>query len=418
MIDEILKVRDSDLSFFRRLLDLLTGLQHRELQQEYPTFLLLTSLELVPVSRQIVTDSGRRLQPIPLPFLRDVDLDVISDILYTRFSSVLCAGRPELAASQLDRFNSLKLLIRVAVSISGRHFRCLEEALKSLYKRLVSVQQHESARKVNTLVSNAFIPLRSEQIDDIFQKKGGDVDVSIKEIFDTVVNQVELTSVTNDHYQRAMELFMKLVNEPGMYVNEKDLYDLEGMKIVFVKSRDLDRPAFIIPRVNLPFLYLYPRAERLSQYEVYRYGSKSQLSPRNASSLLASYWRLRDPHIIMQHTQVLLGNIGVALTQPFSSLARTFEEIMIFAEMLTVAARLLLPNKSSILLEDVIPDVIFKPWGDETLSVSPFVRENPIQIACDASSENQCEARLKSSRRPWVVPLTQPAMLYTTSKGT
>jgi hypothetical protein len=133
-VDEILKVRDADSKFFKLLLDELTSLQHRELHEEFPTFLLLTSLELVPVSDQIIISSGRKLQPIPMPFLHDLDLDVISSTFFSQFKTVLCSGQPNTAAVLLDRFKNLELLIRVAVSLSGRHFRCLEEALKALYK--------------------------------------------------------------------------------------------------------------------------------------------------------------------------------------------------------------------------------------------------------------------------------------------
>eukprot|EP01031_Cornospumella_fuschlensis_P024441 gene24441-29543_t len=393
MVDEILKVRDADPTFFKLLLDLLTGLQHRELRESYPTFVLITSLELLPVSEQVVTGSGRKLQPIPMPFLRDLDLESISATLSLQFKKVLCTGRPVAVAAQLDRFKNLDLLIRVAVSISGRHFRSLEEALKALYKRLVSEEQHALARRdSDALLSKAsFMPMtsvKSRQFDDIFSKKGGDVDVSIKEIFDSVVNQVEVTSVTREHYQQAMELFLRIINDPAMYVCENELYELEAMKILFVKSRDLDRITFIVPRINLPFLFLYPRADSLSLCEMYDDGDQAR---GKVSSAYPSYRRLKDPQPILRHTEVLLGNIGAALAQPFSTLARTFEQVMIFAEVLTVAARMLLPSSSSstrtITMEDLIPGVVFKPWKNETLSVSQFVLQSPIRITGQASSD-------------------------------
>lgn len=388
MVDEILKVRDADSNFFKRMLDVLTGL-HREQCEEYPTFLLLTSLELMPVSDQIIIGSGRKLQPIPMPFLRDLDLAVISSKLSEQFREVLCAGRSDTAAVQLDRLKKLELLIRVAVSVSGRHFRCLEEALKALYKRLVSEEQHDFAlRGTDALLPKAFIPIgsvRSRQQGDIFLKKGGDVDISIKEIFDSIVNQVEVTTVTPDHYRRAMVLFLKLINDPGMYFHEQELYDLEERKILFVKSRDLERTSYIVPRVNLPFLFLYPHAGNLSQCEADDYGSKSTQSQGKMASS-PTYWRVKCPQPIKLHVEVLLGNIGVALAQPFSSLARTFEEVMIFAEMLTVAARSsLLSTTRTHALEDLIPDVIFKPWENESLSISSFVLQQPIRITGHAS---------------------------------
>lgn len=70
-----------------------------------------------------------------------------------------------------------------------------------------------------------------------------------------------LCDVDHEIYLRAMDLFLALINEPGLFVVESKFYDLEAVKIVFVKSRNPDDNANIVPRVNLPFLFLYPRVD-------------------------------------------------------------------------------------------------------------------------------------------------------------
>lgn len=50
---------------------------------------------------------------------------------------------------------------------------------------------------------------------------------SIKEVFDCVVNLIELGSVKRDMYQTALQLFLQLMNNPNLMVHEDELYELE-----------------------------------------------------------------------------------------------------------------------------------------------------------------------------------------------
>lgn len=147
LVDEILMVRDNNAVFFKNVLDMLTDLQQQELREGLPTFLLITSLELLPVSKVLITGSGRRIAPIPMPFFADMDLEIVAKKIHDHILDVLRVDCQPDSLLCLERFQNLNVLVRVAVSISGRHFRTLEDAVKSIYRRLVSREQHDKAAK-------------------------------------------------------------------------------------------------------------------------------------------------------------------------------------------------------------------------------------------------------------------------------
>jgi hypothetical protein len=402
LVDEILKVHEKNEEFFRELLDVLTNLQQSQIRDELPTFVLITSLELLPVSTQIVRKSGRRLHLISMPFLREADLDVMANKLYEHFRSVLCAERPALDALQLERINNLRNLIRVAVSVSGRHFRTIEAVMKAVYVRLVSRQQHERAANLGLTLS-LFTPsdgnlnvteaeitfLRGKRLAshrrfiDIFARKGACVDLSIKIVFDSTVNAIELGQIDRDAYDDAKDLFLRLLVDPNLVVNEASVYALEAAKIVFVKSRNPDRMTEIVPRVSLPFLFLYPRANLSCRLAPAHSSVDYPRNEERENIVQAKYLKLPRPARLGHHTEMILNNIGVALSQPFSELSTAFEELMPFIELLHVAAK---PIESFPILhvEDILRGALFTPWDRESLRVSSFVRQAELAISSPA----------------------------------
>jgi hypothetical protein len=404
LVDEILKVHEKNEEFFRELLDVLTNLQQSQIRDELPTFVIITSLELIPVSTQIVRKSGRRLHLISMPFLREVDLDVTASKLYEHIRSVLCAERPALDALQLERFNNLRNLIRVAVSLSGRHFRTMEAAIKAVYTRLVSRLQHERAANLGLTLSLftpndgnldvteaeiASLSVKGKNIDnhrrflDIFARKGACVDLSIKALFDSTVNEIELGQIDRDAYYDAKDLFLRLLVDPNLVVNEASVYALEAAKIVFVKSRNPDRMTEIIPRVSLPFLFLYPRANLSCRLAPAHSSVDYPRNEERETILQAKYVKLSRPSRLGHHTEMILNNIGVALSQSFSELSTAFEELMPFIELLLVAAR---PIELFPILhvEDILRGALFTPWDRESLRVSSFVRQAELAISSPA----------------------------------
>jgi hypothetical protein len=133
LFDEILKVQICDTKYFERVLDVITTLQQRHLRNMFPTFVFITSLQLLPVSKYLVEGSGRKVCCVSLPIFCRIDLEVVASKLYIFFCTVLCIGKAIAQKEQLIRFKNLENLIRIVVSVSGRHFRTLELAMGVVY---------------------------------------------------------------------------------------------------------------------------------------------------------------------------------------------------------------------------------------------------------------------------------------------
>jgi hypothetical protein len=392
MLDEIMKIRDKNEKFFEDVLDFVTNLQQRDLRDSVPTFVFITSLELAPVSHHVVTKSGRRLLPIPMPFLNDLDLQVVASKIYDILYSVLCEGRPINDRTMLERYNNLNNLVRITVSISGRHFRTLEDSVRAIYGRLVTREQHaiaERANKTKKILTPSDDGPRKPQLiattADVFSGKGAAVDMSIKDIFDHVVNLIETGGVDCNMCTMAKNLFLDSINEPNLLIEEESIHMLEAAKLVFIKFRDPARAAYVNPRVSLPFLYLYPRSYLDRRLAPPGGNVKNQDEQRRQNILSSRHLRLPEPARLTFHEDMILHNIGVELSRPFKELSDSFERVVPLAELLTVAARLRFPSRV-IDVQDILPNSIFKPWGNESLAVSPFVLTDDVAVETHASN--------------------------------
>jgi hypothetical protein len=364
LVDEIMKIESCDPKFFMRVLDVITTLQQRQLYDKFPTFVLITSLQLLPVSQYLVRGSGRRVKCVSLPIFCDADLNAVVDNLYDFFYKVLCIDRSLVEQQQLDIFGNLKNLIRIMVSVSGRHFRTLELATGVIYARLVSFEQDKKAREEGVHSVKVFKPIDSleehTQLSlankanaqmSVLNRKGLGVDLAVRDIFISLLNNMDMGGVDGFMYEAVKELFFKLIVFPSHTVVESEIYDLEACNVVYVKSRDPYRRMQIVPRVSLPFMYHF-------------------LGPVGAVTCKA----------LNLHTDTLLQMIGQQLSRPCSELPYVFESVMPIAELITVAACHRWLN-TNIALRDIFgDDVIFQPWGKESLSVAPFVLQHAITL--------------------------------------
>lgn len=421
MVDEVLKVKLASNDYFRRMLDMLCNLQQHELRLGLPTFLMITSLEVLPVSKELVTKSGRRLIGISLPVISDVDLETVSMRLYEHLLRVLCVGRSLEEIRKLEAFQNLRILVRVAVSVSGRHFRTLEDAIRAIYRRVVSENNHKLALQ-SKLPAEVFRPAASKhKTVDLFSCKGAGVDITLKEVFDVVVNQISQADPDRDMFEKAKDLFLDLINFPALEVEEKGLYALEEAKIVFVKFR-APGLTVIVPRVSLPFLYLFPRWSLSSQ--LLPCPSRSEeLEQLRQSILSGPYLRLMTPDKLAHQAEVLLYNMGQALSRPFKELPKAFEDVVPIAELLTTAAKERLRTQK-ICAEEVLKGMMFIPRHEETLTVSQWllkrmsISTSPSSINMKAHTHSGAEAvrevvRLSLHPDCDAVYVTQPADLNT-----
>lgn len=226
MLDEIMKICDTSGFSFKQVLNVATDLQQRQLYNSLPTFVFVTSLELAPVSHQLVTAAGRVLQTIPMPFLQDDDLELVASKIYNRFYDVLCEGRPLADTAMLERYSNLKNFIQITVSIAGRHFRTLEDAARAVYRRLVTPEQHDRAERAGK-THELFKPQRTKGLgttEDFFPRKGAGVDMSLKEVFDHAVNAMEQGGIKREIYENAKNIFLQLINEPNKLMREEEMY--------------------------------------------------------------------------------------------------------------------------------------------------------------------------------------------------
>lgn len=378
LVDEIMKVEFCDKSFFRRVLDIVTTLQQRQLRDGFPTFVLITSLKLLPVSHHLVEGSGRRVQCISLPIFCDMDLDGVTDKINAFFHTVLCIDKTPAERQRLVRYKNLQNLIRIVVSVSGRHFRTLELALGVVYGHLVSGKQHEMAKSMGFSDVDLFRPKICDQGNvgisskapittkkrhstdsvqlSVFDRKGSGVDFAVRDVFMSIVSNMDMAGVNIAMYENVKDLFFELIINPSLTKLESEVYHLESYNLVYIKNRDPDRTMHIVPRVSLPLMYFFLSGA----------GDVSQQRPSG-------------PKTLNLHTDTLLSMIGQQLSRPYRELPAAFEAVMPIVELITVAAHLRMPNRV-IALEDLLPGAVFCPWGKETLRVAPFVMASEITL--------------------------------------
>lgn len=371
LFDEMLKVKTCDTKFFERVLDVITTLQQRHLRNMFPTFVFITSLQLLPVSKYLVEGSGRRVRCVSLPIFCQIDLEVVASKLYSFFFTVLCIGKTTEQIEQLIRFKNLENLIRIVVSVSGRHFRTLELAMGVVYGHLITEEQHKLALTTGVQEVGLFRPdlgIKVLAVEgahqtkvvkkrssghsqlSVFDRKGAGVDMAVRDVFKTIVNNMDLSGVDARMYEEVIDLFFQLIVDSNHHVSELDVYHLEAVNLVYVKYRDPERRMYIVPRVSLPCLYFFVNTSRAS----------------------------RIPKALNLQVDKLLQMIGTELSRPFDELPAAFEMVMPLAELITVAAHLIRVPSQIIAMQDLLPGVIFRPWKNESLRVASFVTSSAI----------------------------------------
>lgn len=168
---------------------------------------------------------------------------------------------------------------------------------------------------------------------------------------------------------------------------------------MFIKYRDPIRTSLVTPRVSLPFLYLYPRVDLNRHWAqpsspIGAASADSDREMHRKEILKSKFLRLPNPAPLEDHVEMLLENIGVELTRPFKELSLAFEGVMPLAELLTVAARLLVPSFRVVDVMDILPHSIFKPWGNESLCVSHFIKNGNMTVHTYVSSPKDSSSQV------------------------
>jgi hypothetical protein len=75
-------------------------------------------------------------------------------------------------------------------------------------------------------------------------------------IYNNIVGEIISKDEPEQLYSLAVNYFLKLITESELYIDERDVIELEKCAILFVKCRKDPELSQIIPRINLPFLYV------------------------------------------------------------------------------------------------------------------------------------------------------------------
>jgi hypothetical protein len=371
VVDEILKVPEKERKL---LLSCLTGLQQRQLSMNKPTFILLTSLEVFPLKRELVTGCGQVLGGIPLPILMDGDLRELGTRVSEFIMSILGLVYTGDDMLKIKGLGHVEMLIRVASTVAGRHFRTLERVIQSLYGRLIPREAHIRAVESEIALKDFEVSDSRVSSHDPRQNRGTGFIGSISEMFATVISEIDIAT-TND-YDRTLDIFLALVYNPDREYVEDEISGLEETGVLYVKRRELTGLTRIVPRVCLPFLYLHPRLNSVPT------------SCENLGYLTGAPGTLRSLAPVLMH------NIGLALHQSIEKLPDGFERVMPWAELLVVLARSPHCGASRQLpILDVLPSAIVVPWNQESLCVSASVfEENFVLEGMPAKTNTSADA--------------------------
>lgn len=369
LLDEIMNITKEDRR--RSLLNECGSVQQRELNARRPTFFLITSLQYYPMFNAIKTQSGRDLCPVPLPLLLDQSLDEMGDRITEYFIFILSYEKSENERKKLVGKKDVERLIRVVVSICGRHFRTLEFAIKSIYCRIVPLDQHRIwTSYIETTTTPVFATMAEMES---FQADSKDVyTIALHDIFQSTLSNIRPAEEAFNIYHRLKELFMILLHDPDYFVPEYHLIDLLSVGAVFVKDRSESDYSNIVPRVCLPYLYFCPPVNIV----------------RN-SKKIDGYLVKSEAISLDKHIPMLLYNIGQALYKPREELPYSFECVMLWIELLRIASMIQRQLNPLITISDVLCDCEFNGWDEETLDsivVAPFIFERSFVLDQNATT--------------------------------
>jgi hypothetical protein len=266
---------------------------------------------------------------------------------------------------------------------------------------LISTEQHEKARENGVREVELFKPNPQKAIRQYgvsfsedtsqlislnscstpvpsFGKFFSEGSVSVYDAFLSTINHFDLAGVTIPMFEEVKRLFFHTIVYPHYKVLESDLYHLLAPSVVFIKSRDPDQPMNIVPVVSLQFLYFFR--------DPTSYGCRCSC-PLSAVS---------KP--LVQHTDALLSMIGRQLCRPSTQLPYVFESALPIVELVSVAAWLSTSKiDKSTSLEDFYSGVLFRPWGNESLRVAPFMLEETITLFSTYSVDEYTSSTNSSS---------------------
>ena len=120
-------MRDTDEASYGSVLDKLLNFQQTQLTAGFPTFVLVTSLDLHIIHNQLVTGSGRPYATIPLPPLTAPDVDAaLKSVDLEQNLRVHCGGDSRL-------LKRLQRSFTAHVGMAGGHPGAIYKVLRPLF---------------------------------------------------------------------------------------------------------------------------------------------------------------------------------------------------------------------------------------------------------------------------------------------
>lgn len=372
-------LKDTAYSERKLLLDSLAALQQTELCHGMPTFVLVTSLNCKFVMDTFTTASGRLVEPILLPVAGDRTQEALARLAFKDIWEVMTRESIEKPSSSSDRRLSdvLYRLIRMGIGLSGRHFRAMENVLRAIYRTVVSSEAHESAcSKEHLILCHHFESADSESVD--LMKLPGARHNLMEEALWAAMADIPWNH-DKDIFLRALSLFLRLLVDPTLKINEKHEgnLDLEDRGILFVVSRSAVSPAQVTPRICLPFLYRAPRL------------CPSILPGDGFHVPVNGYIHSKHPQRLQEILPMLVSNIGQAATSSvFDDAAVALEAIIPWAELVRMYATScwsanLNPYDDQYLppVDEILTGAVYCPWEKgEILSASTWVFATPFHV--------------------------------------
>eukprot|EP00300_Choanocystis_sp_HF-7_P028300 c33813_g1_i1.p1 GENE.c33813_g1_i1~~c33813_g1_i1.p1 ORF type:complete len:369 (+),score=60.96 c33813_g1_i1:723-1829(+) len=277
------------------------------------------------------------------------DLQTISEkIEATLTQFALCGASPDYAKQVIGE-GSLKRLVELTVWLSGRHFRTLEEGVQTLFAHLVSEEAYQLACGQYPLAGHVDFRLRLKP----------NVVLTNINVWEVIRHFLERAAEGpsaggNQCYFETLRWFLTLMLEPETTVNETEVQKLEDLGAVFVKARSQENLNLVVPRVNLPFLYMYSRILRPMAL--------------NLAGLIPG----------------MLSDVVVDLNRPTKELPRAFERVMLRIELIRTHALATVKLLECVQFNQVLPGLILCPWDEapEELFMAPWLLSSePIRVS-------------------------------------
>ncbi len=341
-VDEFCKVTDPILR--RETLNYLSSMLQSFQLQRCPIALVIAGIDVTPTAEILLTGSQRYLVPIQVHYCSESDLTEIADRLFFSQACGLLAlekaqpnhampASPKLVGWLNQVLNEpkstrkdckpwlLRKFYYAAVACVGRHFRTLQWAADYLS---ASMARDEFFRVVNERlnlneeeralfpaalrsvlgISNAaniepwVVPVDAQGPRKPMLPAGADLtSETLESLIDHCVD-LQGTSPSDAALHEALQLYLRLLTNPSMVVNESEIKHLLQLGLVSVKERQRNIKE-VVPRVNPPALFQWIR-ERVGNgnatpVEVALHGLVTALyTPQRSSETLEAMWPYLD----------------------------------------------------------------------------------------------------------------------------